>query len=87
MLTRIAVMPPFIMDYMERRGILARYPWISAPFQVAFCGLCLTFTTPLFCALFPQLSSIEIASLEPELQQVVANMKNSPQIGFYNKGL
>ncbi len=34
-----SVLPPFLMDALERRGVLRRYPWISAPLQVVLCGL------------------------------------------------
>ncbi|RWS12717.1 sideroflexin 1:2:3-like protein, partial [Dinothrombium tinctorium] len=33
------VFPPFLMDYLERRGTLKRYPYISAPLQVVICGV------------------------------------------------
>ena len=80
-------LPPFLMDYLEKRGLLARMPWISAPLQVAVCGLFLTFTTPMCCALFPQTSSMDISSLEPEIQQVMRSMASRPTKAFYNKGL
>lgn len=92
-LSRIAMaapgmtLPPFFMDYLERRGVLARMPWISAPLQVALCALFLTFTTPMCCALFPQNCSISISSLEPEIQAAVEKMANRPAVGYYNKGL
>ena len=33
-----AAIPPIIMDYIERRGVLKRMPWISAPAQIIMCG-------------------------------------------------
>ena len=33
------VLPPFIMNHLEKKGVLRRYPWISLPLQVTVCGL------------------------------------------------
>lgn len=62
------MLPPIVMNILEKRGTLRRMPWISAPLQVALCGVCLTFATPACCALFPQKASIAVSSLEPEVQ-------------------
>ena len=80
-------LPPILMDYFEKRGTLARVPWAGLPLQVVLCGFFLTFTTPLCCALFPQISSIDISSLEPEIQEVVKQLETKPKKAFYNKGL
>jgi len=81
------IIPPILMNHLEKKGTLARYPWISAPLQTALCGVFLIFATPLCCAFFPQKSSIPISSLEPEIQEVVAKMKDPPKVAYYNKGL
>ncbi|KAL5111388.1 Sideroflexin-1 [Taenia crassiceps] len=84
------VLPPFLMDALERRGILRRYPWISAPLQVFLCGIFLTFTTPMCCALFPQISSIPFTKLEKDLQEKIIEDigdKPVPKVVYYNKGL
>lgn len=75
------------MDRLEKRGVLARMPWISAPAQVLMCGISLTFATPLCCALFPQRKSVPIDHLEDEIQEYVRKTKSSCKIGYYNKGL
>ncbi|XP_015786032.1 sideroflexin-1 [Tetranychus urticae] len=80
-------LPPIFMNYLEKRGVLKRMPWINAPLQVAICGFFLIFTTPLCCALFPQKSSITLDQVEPELQQKLKEHKSPPQILYYNKGL
>uniref|UniRef100_A0A8C2NZB6 Sidoreflexin n=1 Tax=Capra hircus TaxID=9925 RepID=A0A8C2NZB6_CAPHI len=46
--------PPFIMNALEKKAFLKRFPWMSAPVQVGIVGFCLVFATPLCCALFPQ---------------------------------
>ena len=56
------------MNYLEKRGTLKRYPWISAPLQVALCGVLLTFFTPACCALFPQKASIPVSRLEADVR-------------------
>ncbi|XP_047476835.1 sideroflexin-1-like [Penaeus chinensis] len=81
------VLPPILMNALEKRGTLRRMPWISAPLQVALCGLCLTFATPACCALFPQKASIAVSSLEPELQEKIRALPDAPDVAYYNKGL
>jgi len=81
------VFPPFLMDYLEKRGFLKRLPWSAAPIQIVLCGICYTFATPMCCALFPQKASISVSSLEPELQERINKSPNPPQEVYYNKGL
>lgn len=83
------IIPPFIMDALEKRGTLARYPWLGAPLQVTMCGLLLTFMTPMCCALFPQTSSIAFDSLEKKVQAKVLEVRkgDAPARVYYNKGL
>jgi len=64
----LAVFTPILMNALEKRGFLSRYPWTAAPIQLALLGFCLTFATPMCCALFSQRASISVSSLEPELQ-------------------
>jgi len=81
------VLPPFFMNYLEKRGFLARYPRSSAPIQILLCGLCYIFATPMCCALFSQRASIAVTSLEPELQERIKKLPNPPEKVYYNKGL
>ncbi|ODN01146.1 Sideroflexin-3 [Orchesella cincta] len=81
------IFPPIIMDRLERRGFLSRYPMAGAPLQVIMCGICLTFATPMCCALFPQKSSIAVSQLEPEIQERCKQLPNPPTVLYYNKGL
>jgi len=62
------VITPVLMEAIERRGLLRNMKWAPAPLQIAFCGVFLTFATPMCCALYPQVSPISIEKLEPELQ-------------------
>ncbi|XP_066999013.2 sideroflexin-3 [Anabrus simplex] len=78
---------PVVMDYLEKRGTLCRYPWSNAPIQILLCGFFLTFATPMCCALFQQKASISVDQLEPEAQQVIKKKSPPPEIVYYNKGL
>lgn len=71
------VLTPVLMNILDKRGFIRRYPWANAPIQTLFCGLCLTFATPMCCALFSQRASIAVNQLEPELQ--VCNLPNRGQ--------
>ncbi|KAI2657665.1 sideroflexin-1-like protein [Labeo rohita] len=79
--------PPVIMNALEKKAFLKRFPVLNAPIQVGLVGLCLVFATPLCCALFPQKSSMKVSGLEPELQERIR--QNNPHITtvYFNKGL
>ncbi|XP_078499766.1 sideroflexin-3 [Lissotriton helveticus] len=79
--------PPVIMNALEKRAFMKRYPWLNAPLQVGLVGLCLVFATPLCCALFPQKSSMRVSRLEPEIQALIQEKSPSTEIVYFNKGL
>ncbi|KAF6281323.1 sideroflexin 1 [Rhinolophus ferrumequinum] len=79
--------PPFIMNTLEKKAFLKRFPWMSAPIQVGLVGFCLVFATPLCCALFPQKSSMSVTSLEPELQAEIRETHPELRRVYFNKGL
>lgn len=74
-LITFSVMTPFVMDYLEKRGTLCRYPWMTLPATLGILGLCLTFATPLACAFFKQRASIPYNHLEPELRVRMKQLK------------
>ncbi|XP_039095699.1 sideroflexin-1 isoform X1 [Hyaena hyaena] len=79
--------PPFIMNTLEKKAFLKRFPWMSAPIQVGLVGFCLVFATPLCCALFPQKSSMSVTSLEAELQAKIRETCPELRRVYFNKGL
>lgn len=78
------IIPPILMNKLERRGTLRRFPFVSLPLQTVLCGGLLVFATPMCCAIFPQKSSMPLSQLEPELQSA---SKNLDSLAFFNKGL
>jgi len=81
------VIPPLIMNHLDKKGILKKFPVINAPLQVLLCGVCLTFATPMFCALFPQKSSMAVSRLEVELRESIQKRSDAPNTVYFNKGL
>ncbi|XP_006630929.1 sideroflexin-3 [Lepisosteus oculatus] len=79
--------PPVIMNALEKKAFMKRFPVLNAPVQVGLVGLCLVFATPLCCALFPQKSSMKVSSLEPELQAKIQEVSPHTSRVYFNKGL
>ncbi|XP_066149470.1 sideroflexin-1 [Euwallacea fornicatus] len=82
------VLTPVVLDYLEKRGTLCRYPWLGLPTSLGVLGLCLTFATPLACAFFNQKASIPFARLEDDLKMEVRKKYDDKiERVFFNKGL
>ncbi|KAK2579933.1 hypothetical protein KPH14_007613 [Odynerus spinipes] len=81
------VVAPIVMNYIEKRNLLRKAKWASAPLQVLICGICLTFATPLCCALFAQRIPINVNNLEPEVQKEIQSRDPTLRMVYYNKGL
>eukprot|EP01035_Chromulina_nebulosa_P017898 gene17898-23515_t len=79
--------PPVIMRSLEKTTTFVKNPWLKAPATVLLTGFCLTFSTPLCCALFPQKASISIDKLEEPLQSTVRAKYPEHKVFYYNKGL
>ncbi len=78
------VLIPIIMNKLEKRGVLKRYPRISAPLQIALCGVILAFATPLCCAIFEQKAAIPVSRVE---KNIADKLDASTKQLYYNKGL
>ncbi|MGH0127881.1 UNVERIFIED_CONTAM: hypothetical protein FKN15_018745 [Acipenser sinensis] len=63
--------PPFIMNTLEKRAFLKRFPWMNAPIQVGLVGFC----------------SISVSRLEPELQEKIRKTNPGVERVYFNKGL
>ncbi|XP_011314662.1 sideroflexin-3 [Fopius arisanus] len=81
------ILSPILMTSLERRNLLANAKWAAMPIQLAVCGVCLTFATPLCCALFAQQVPISIDRLEPEVKEQILSRHPKANTLIYNKGL
>uniref|UniRef100_A0A6I8QEV9 Sidoreflexin n=1 Tax=Xenopus tropicalis TaxID=8364 RepID=A0A6I8QEV9_XENTR len=63
--------PPFIMNALEKKAFLKRFPWMSAPIQVGLVGFC----------------SMSVTRLEPELQAKIKENSPGLERVYFNKGL
>ncbi|TNN54762.1 Sideroflexin-1 [Liparis tanakae] len=79
--------PPVIMNALEKKAFMKRFPILNAPVQVGLVGLCLVFATPLCCALFPQKSSMSVSGLEENLQERIREISPNTTTVYFNKGL
>eukprot|EP01038_Epipyxis_sp_PR26KG_P004433 gene4433-6271_t len=79
--------PPVVMNVLEKTSTFIKNPWLKAPATVLLTGACLTFSTPICCALFPQKASIELTQLEPDLQEKLKKSHPGKTVFYYNKGL
>jgi len=81
------VIPPIIMNRLEKTPTFVKNPWLKAPLTVLMTGVCLSLSTPFCCALFPQKASIEFSELEPHLQDSVRQRFPGEKTFYFNKGL
>ena len=55
-----SVLTPVIVNHLVKKPWFNSRRWISPVFQMLFCGVILLFSTPICCAIFPQLSEYEV---------------------------
>ncbi|TNM98693.1 hypothetical protein fugu_013257 [Takifugu bimaculatus] len=63
--------PPFLMNHLEKKAFLKKFPWMSAPIQVSLVGFC----------------SMSVSGLEPELQEKIRANHPGVERVYFNKGL
>ncbi|KAJ0170817.1 hypothetical protein K1T71_013589 [Dendrolimus kikuchii] len=78
---------PVLTNYATRRGMFCHYPLAVIPFQLFLVGLCVTFATPLACALFDQKSTIPVEKLDPQIKEVMKKKYPKTTEVYFNKGL
>ncbi|XP_050460806.1 sideroflexin-1 [Cataglyphis hispanica] len=81
------ILAPIVMNYLDRRQLLRNAKWAAGPIQVLICGVCLTFATPLCCALFAQRVPISVNRLESDVQKQIRSYDPNLETVYYNKGL
>ncbi|CAH2252628.1 jg1275 [Pararge aegeria aegeria] len=59
---------PIITNIAINKGVFCRRPSMVVPFQLFLVGLCVTFATPMCCAIFEQRASISVDRLDEELK-------------------
>ena len=83
------VLPPIIMNFLEKKKPSLKTNNLAVfGIQLLLIGTCLTFATPMCCAIFPQKSSIKVGSLEDSAKEAL--MKKGYKLTdlvYYNKGL
>lgn len=81
------ILAPIVMNHLEKKNLLRKARWAAAPIQVLICGICLTFATPLCCALFVQRVPVNVKDLELEVQKEIHSRNPDIETVYYNKGL
>ncbi|XP_011505165.1 PREDICTED: sideroflexin-1 [Ceratosolen solmsi marchali] len=81
------ILAPVLMNILERRKTLVHATWAAGPIQMALCGVCLTFATPLCCALFAQRVPMPVDELEEDVREKVLAKNSNIKTVYYNKGL
>lgn len=78
---------PVVIQALANRGLFHRAPWANAPIQTGLVGFVLIFATPLGCAFFSQMASINVSDLEGNVRDIVYKKNPDLQVAWYNKGL
>ncbi|KJH48973.1 tricarboxylate carrier [Dictyocaulus viviparus] len=78
---------PVAVNALEKKNYFKTRHHLFGPLQTVLCGIILSVSTPVGCALFPQLSAVSVSKLEPELQAKINALQNPPTTVYCNKGL
>lgn len=78
---------PVIVNALDKKPYFKARPHLYGPLQTVLCGIILSISTPLGCALFPQTTPVSVTKLEPELQKKINSLPSRPTVVYCNKGL
>uniref|UniRef100_A0A2A4K2V4 Sidoreflexin n=1 Tax=Heliothis virescens TaxID=7102 RepID=A0A2A4K2V4_HELVI len=78
---------PIITNIASKKGLFCRYPMAVIPFQMSLVCFCLTFATPLCCALFDQRATMSINAIEHNLREAALKLSPKASTVYFNKGL
>ena len=81
------IIPPVVITQLQRRTqLLKRFPRLELPIVMVITCAAVALATPLGCAIFPQVSSLDVDSLEPLAREKLAKAGHTGRV-FFNKGL
>ncbi|GMT06878.1 hypothetical protein PENTCL1PPCAC_29052, partial [Pristionchus entomophagus] len=78
---------PVAMNSIVKTEWYKKRPHMAGPIQVLLAGMILLVSTPIGCALYPQMTPVDVSSLDAELAAKIRSRPNAPQVVYCNKGL
>ncbi|GMT35759.1 hypothetical protein PFISCL1PPCAC_27056, partial [Pristionchus fissidentatus] len=78
---------PLAMNSIVKTEWYKKRPHMAGPIQVLLAGLILLVSTPIGCAIYPQMTPVAVSSLEPHLIESIRSRPNPPSVVYCNKGL
>lgn len=78
----LLLIPPIIMTMAEKTKFLKSHPKMHLPINAAVTTISFAVSLPIAIALFPQISSVSVNKLEPDIQSITKEIQL-----HYNKGL
>ncbi|GAM18850.1 hypothetical protein SAMD00019534_020250 [Acytostelium subglobosum LB1] len=81
------LLPPMVMSLVEKLSMVQRYPMVKMPLNLGLLAAIFNTSLPAAIAMFPQESTIDSASLEPEFQGLKDANGDLIREFTFNKGL
>ncbi|KAI9310533.1 Tricarboxylate/iron carrier [Dichotomocladium elegans] len=83
----VLVVPPLVLDRIQETAFLQARPKLFLPINFGLIALTMMTALPAAIAVFPQISSLETSSMEPEFQNLTDRDGKPITRLYYNKGL